>query len=166
MLQTRSMTLQKYASYWALKRQIWKCKMEFPYTAATIGAILIILQQVLMMIAGTHRGKVSIGVGFGDDKDLERKIRRHGNLAENAAIFVVVLSLAESLVGSETAIIAFGVIFLIARISHAIAFSSLAGSHGVEGASKVFVRCRMLGALGNGLSGIGLGLYLIFLLLA
>jgi len=140
--------------------------MEIPYTAATVGAILIILQQVLMMITGTYRGKVSIGVGVGDDKELERKVRRHGNLAENAAIFVVVLALAEGLVGSGVAIMVFGAIFLIARISHAIAFSSLAGSHGQEGASKLFVRCRMLGALGNGLSGIGLGLYLIYLLLA
>ncbi len=140
--------------------------MEIPYTAATVGAILIILQQVLMMIAGTHRGKVSIGVGFGDDKDLERKIRRHGNLAENAAIFIVVLSLAEGLVGSGIAIMTFGAIFVIARISHAIAFSSLAGSHGQEGASKLFVRCRVIGALGNGLSGIGLGLYLIMILLS
>ena len=73
--------------------------MEFPYVAASVGAVLIILQQILMMIAGTHRGKVNIGVGFGDDKDLERKIRRHGNLAENAAIFLVVLSFAEILSG-------------------------------------------------------------------
>lgn len=140
--------------------------MEFPYTAATVGAILIVLQQILMMITGTHRGQVKIGVGFGDDKDLERKIRRHGNLAENAAIFIVVLSLTEGLVGTGAAVMTFGAIFVVARICHALAFSSIAGSHGQDGASKAFARLRVAGALGNGLSGIGLGLYLIVMLLA
>ena len=139
--------------------------MEFPYVAASVGAVLIILQQILMMIAGTHRGKVNIGVGFGDDKDLERKIRRHGNLAENAAIFLVVLSFAEILSGGGLIVTILGILFFIARISHATAFSALSGSHLQENGSKFFVLCRLFGALGTGLSGIGLGLYLLYLLL-
>lgn len=138
--------------------------MEFPMVAAFVGAILVITQQIFMMIAGTHRGSVSIGVGVGDDKQLERKVRRHGNLAENAAIFLVVLGFAEMLSGGTLVTTALGTIFLIARISHAVAFSSLSGSHGQKNGAKVFVLCRMLGALGTGLSGILLGLYLLFLL--
>lgn len=140
--------------------------MEFPYVAASVGAVLIILQQVLMMIAGTYRGKVRIGVGFGEDKTLERKIRRHGNLAENAAIFLVVLGFAEMLSGGGLIVAILGSVFLIARLAHAIAFSSLSGSHGSEGGGRLFVLCRMLGALGTGLSGILLGLYLLYLLIA
>lgn len=140
--------------------------MDLPYTAATVAAILIILQQILMMIAGTYRAKVSVGVGTGDDKDLERKVRRHGNLAENAAIFVIVLSLTEGLFGSSTVITVFGTVFVIARLSHAAAFASLAGSHGQENASKIFPILRVIGALGTGLSGIGLGLYLLFKLMS
>lgn len=135
--------------------------MEFPQTAATVGAILLVLQQVLMMSTGIHRGKASIGVGFGDDKDLERKIRRHGNLAENGAIFVIVLGLAEGLTGGGVIIALFGVAFVLARLAHAAAFSAIAGSHGQEGASKTYVRLRMFGALTTGVSGILLGLYLI-----
>ena len=138
--------------------------MEFPTIAAFVGAILIIAQMVLMMITGTHRGKVSIGVGIGDDKNLERKMRRHGNLAENAAIFLVVLGFAEMLSGGTMVTTTLGITFLIARISHAVAFSSLSGSHGQENGAKIFVLCRMLGALGTGLCGIILGLYLLFLL--
>lgn len=138
--------------------------MDVPYTAAFVGAILIILQQVLMMITGTYRGKVSVGVGFGSDKDLERKIRRHGNLAENAAIFIVVLGFAEVISGGSLVTTAIGGTFLVARISHAIAFSSLSGSHGQENGKRIFVLCRVIGALGTGLSGIALGLYLLFLL--
>jgi uncharacterized membrane protein YecN with MAPEG domain len=138
--------------------------MEFPVTAAFVGAVLIILQMVFMMIAGTHRGKVSIGVGFGDDNELERKIRRHGNLAENAAIFLVVLGFAEVLSGGGMIATIIRLTFLVARIAHGIAFSSLSGSHGQENGAKIFVVCRLLGALGTALSGIALGLYLLFLL--
>jgi len=52
---------------------------------------------------------------MGDDRDLERKVRRHGNLAENAAIFVVVLALAE-MIGTGSAMLwALGLIFLVGR---------------------------------------------------
>ena len=139
--------------------------MEFPYVAATVGAVLIILQQVLMMMAGAHRGKAMVGVGVGSDLDLERKVRRHGNLAENAAIFLVVLSFAEILSGGGAIVTTLGAVFLFARILHVIAFASLTGSHLKDG-FKIFTLCRMGGALGSGLSGIGLGLYLLYMLLA
>ena len=139
--------------------------MEFPFTAAFVGAVLIILQQVLMVSTGRHRAGVKRGVGFGDDQDLERKIRRHGNLAENAAIFLVVLSLAEGASGGGLVTTILGVLFLAARISHAIAFSSLSGSHGQENGARIFVLCRMAGALGTALSGVALGAYLLVLLL-
>lgn len=136
--------------------------MEFPVVAALVGGFLLILQQSLMMNTGSYRGKVQVGVGFGDDRHLERKIRRHGNLAENAAIFVVVLALTEMLTGGGATITAFGVVFVLARISHAVAFNSLAGSHDKDEGSKFFLIARMMGALASGLSGIALGLYLIY----
>lgn len=138
--------------------------MEFPYIAALVGAILIIMQQVFMMITGIHRGKVARGVGFGEDNQLERKIRRHGNLAENAAIFLVVLGFAEILSGGGMATTVIGLAFLVSRIAHATAFSSLSGSHGVKDGGRFYVICRMLGALGTGFCGIALGLYLLYML--
>ena len=136
--------------------------MELPYTAATVGAVLLILQLALMMNTGTHRVKVKVGVGIGEDKDLERKMRRHGNLAENAAIFIIVLALTEGIFGGGPVVTAIGALFVLARLSHAAAFSSLAGSHGVEGASKLYPGLRVVGALGTSLCGIGLSLYLLF----
>lgn len=136
--------------------------MDIPYTAATVGAVLLIMQLVFMISTGTHRGKKMIGVGVGEDKDLERKMRRHGNLVENAAIFIVVLALTEGILGGGVAVTAFGALFVLARFSHAAAFSSLEGSHGVEGGSKLYLRLRMAGALGTSLCGIGLSLYLLF----
>lgn len=139
--------------------------MELPYTAATVGAILIIMQQALMMNTGIYRGKKLVGVGTGNDKELERKIRRHGNLAENAAIFIVVLALAEGIFGGGMVITAFGTAFVLARISHAIAFNSVAGSHGIDDGPKMYPRFRLVGALLSAFSGIGLGLYLLVQLL-
>lgn len=140
--------------------------MELPYTAAAVAAVLIILQQALMMNAGKYRGKVSIGVGVGQDKELERKVRRHGNLAENAAIFLVVLTLAEGIFGTNMFLMVVATIFVLARFSHALAFTSIAGSHGVVDSSKAYLMLRMFGALGSALGGIGLGLYLIFRLVS
>jgi len=138
--------------------------MEFPQTAALTGAFLLILQQILMMNTGTHRAKTAIGVGHGDDRNLERKSRRHGNLAENAAIFVVVLALTEGVAGGGPVITTFASLFVAARISHAIGFMSTSGSHATPDGPKFFVMFRMLGAMTTGLVGIALGGYLGYLL--
>jgi uncharacterized membrane protein YecN with MAPEG domain len=138
--------------------------VNLPYAAATLGAVLIISQQVLMMTTGAHRGTAMIGVGVGDDKNLERKVRRHGNLAENAAIFIVVLALAEGMFGSGVITTLLAGVFLAARTMHMIAFSSLAGSHGVENAPRIYLKFRMFGGMLTGVSGICLGLYVFVML--
>ena len=139
--------------------------MAFPIIAATLGAFLIILQQVLMLSVGMHRGQTGIGVGYADDRHLERKARRHGNLAENAAIFIVVLAIAELYGGPRSVIIGFAIAFAVARFSHLIGFMSLNGSHEPT-ETKLFLPFRMVGALGSVAAGAGLGLYLIYLLYA
>ncbi len=139
--------------------------MEFPATAALVGATLIILQQALMLNTGFHRAKSQIVIGTGTDRNLERKVRRHGNLAENAAIFVVVLALAELRAPESTALIYLGAAFVVARLAHSIAFVSLAGSHRTDEGSKVFLVARAIGAFGTAVSGIALGGYLAYLLL-
>ncbi|MEP3422856.1 MAG: MAPEG family protein [Erythrobacter sp.] len=134
----------------------------YPYTAALVGAFLYILQQGLMMNTGAYRGKVGVGVGVGDDRHLERKSRRHGNLAENAAIFIVVLALTEMLIGTGPIVIAFGAVFALARVSHAFAFNSLSGSHEKTEGGQKYLLARMIGALLSGLTGIALSLFLIY----
>ncbi|MEM9091030.1 MAG: MAPEG family protein [Cyanobacteria bacterium P01_F01_bin.53] len=136
--------------------------MTIPVVSATVAAVMIILQQVLMVMVGLHRAKVGIGVGVGNDNQLERKVRRHGNLAENSALFIATLALAELLGASRIVVMGFGIAFVVARISHAIAFSSLAGSHVGAKGSKVFPTMRAIGAFGTLLSGVGLGLFLAF----
>ncbi|MEM6639408.1 MAG: MAPEG family protein [Pseudomonadota bacterium] len=137
--------------------------MIFPYVATALAAFLIILQQVLMMSVGFHRAKTKVGVGVADDRNLERKVRRHGNLSENAAILVVVLALAETMGASQTVVITFAALFAVARLSHAVGFMHLDGSHNPAG-NKFFIGMRAAGATTTGFGGIALGGYVLYLL--
>lgn len=139
--------------------------MTVPIISAAVAAILMILQQLLMISVGMHRAKTGTGVGVSNDMILERKVRRHGNLAENAALFVVALTLAE-LRGTPSAIVVgFGTVFVFARLLHVIGFSSNAGSHLVDG-SKIFLLMRSAGAFGTFFTGLALGGFLLFTTIA
>ncbi|MEM6902941.1 MAG: MAPEG family protein [Pseudomonadota bacterium] len=138
--------------------------MNPPVITALLAAVLIIMQQVMLLQVGGYRRKSKIGVGFAEDANLERLIRRHGNLAENAGIFLIVLGLLELLQAPMVTVIIFAGIFFVARLFHAISFSSLGGSHGHTGSRK-FLIVRMLGAVGTSLSGIALGIYLLIYIL-
>lgn len=135
--------------------------MTIPVISAVVAAILIILQQSLMISVGMHRTKTSIGVGVGSDMTLERKMRRHGNLAENAALFVATLALTELCGAPKSIITGFGAVFVIARVLHLIGFSSSAGFHLAKG-SKAFVVMRAVGAFGTFLTGMALGGFILF----
>ena len=113
-----------------------------------------------MVMVGLHRARFGVNLGIGEDQALERKIRRHGNLAENAGLFVAVLALAEMTVVPNDVVRIIAIIFLVARLSHAIALSSVAGSHGAEG-GKIFVAARALGAFGTLGCFLALGGYLL-----
>lgn len=89
--------------------------MTIPIIAAVAGAVLIILQAILMILVGMHRIRIRINLGTGDDPALERKIRRHGNLAENAALFIVVLALAEMTVVPNNVILIIALVFIVGR---------------------------------------------------
>ncbi|MEL6162834.1 MAG: MAPEG family protein [Cyanobacteria bacterium J06628_3] len=135
-----------------------------PFISAIVAAILIILQQSLMLNVGMHRAKTSIGVGVGNDNTLERKARRHGNLAENAGLFIATLTIVELRNAPSIIITVFGAIFVVCRILHAIGFSSLVGSHGpnLSSGNKIFIVMRAIGATGTALTGLALGGFLLF----
>ena len=138
--------------------------MNIPEISITIAAVLIVMQMALMLSVGLHRASVKIGVGHGEDEALHRKIRRHANLAENAALFLVALTLAEISGASATNIGLVAGLFLAARISHALAFTSSSGSHTPQG-SVVFPALRAFGAFGTVGSGLGVSTLLLMQLL-
>jgi hypothetical protein len=138
--------------------------MNLPLITAGLSGILLATQQLLMLNVGLYRIKLRLGVGHGNDPNLERLIRRHGNLAENAGIFLVTLALTEILLGSRVVVLGFGLVFLLARILHLLGFSSLAGSHLAHG-NQAFLFCRSAGATLSAVLGILLGGYLTYTVL-
>ncbi|GAA4049311.1 MAPEG family protein [Parerythrobacter jejuensis] len=130
--------------------------MNMPIYAAALGAFIIILQVILMLTVGLQRGKGQF-IGHEGNKDLERKVRRHGNLAENSGLFVVVLALLEILTGQTTLVYVLCILFAVARVLHAVGFSSLAGSHGEDltGGRKAFAGMRAMGAFGTLATALG-----------
>ncbi|MEM7190636.1 MAG: MAPEG family protein [Pseudomonadota bacterium] len=133
--------------------------MTLPEVSIAAAAILIVMQMGLMLSVGMHRASSKIGVGFAEDEHLHRKIRRHGNLAENAALFLVALALAEISGADRFYIGLLAAVFLIARTSHAIGFSSMSGSHSPNG-SVIFPALRIVGAFGTIGSGVGVAILL------
>ncbi len=131
-----------------------------PEISLIAAAILITMQMGLMLTVGLHRGAVKIGVGHGEDEHLHRKIRRHANLAENAALFLVALALAEISGASTFYLTIFAGVFIAARVAHALAFTSTSGSHSPQG-SMLFPALRVIGAFGTVGSGIAVAALLV-----
>ena len=105
-------------------------------------------------------------MGFQDDLTLERMVRRHGNLAENAGIFIASIALLELQIGSTRLVLILCLAFAIARTLHAIGFSSAAGAYQLDsqGIGRFFLGARALGALSTVFSGIVCGFALVIAL--
>lgn len=108
--------------------------VAYPFITAITAGVLAILQSVLMLAVGMKRLKYSQGVGDGGHEDLTRVVRRHGNLAENAALFLVVLALLEMSDVNRLIVVGVAGLFVLARVSHAIAFSITTGPHPLRAA--------------------------------
>ena len=119
--------------------------MTLPVTAALAASILAVLQVILMVTVGNMRRAKSISFGDGGDAELLRLSRRHGNLIENAPMFLILLSLLEMIGGASIVVTSLAGLFIVARLSHAVALSS-------DSSPVVF---RVLGALGTVLSLLG-----------
>ena len=142
--------------------------MEISTNTAWLASYLIILQQVLMFTTGIYRSKKKHGMGTQGDITLERLVRRHGNLAENAGIFIVSIALLEILTGSTRIIFVLCWTFAIARTLHAIGFSSAYGAYKLDGQgfNRLFLISRAMGASISGLSGIVCGVAIVTALAA
>ena len=118
----------------------------FPAITAATAVILAVLQMFLKLHVARGRGKYKTGLGDGGHPGLIRRIRIHGNLAENAPLFLILLALVE--VSGQWSMfipyIALG--FVIFRLSHAFGLTISAGP-------SVF---RFVGVIGTLLAILGL----------
>jgi uncharacterized membrane protein YecN with MAPEG domain len=129
--------------------------MPLPVVSALTAGILIVVQMVLMMGVVLSRRKNRQSLADGGRPDLLRAIRRHGNFAENAAIFVAGFTLLELLGGSRPELEIMCAIFVAGRLSHVIGLS-LAKS------VNVF---RQLGVALTAFVGVALGVRLVLMAL-
>lgn len=98
--------------------------MTLPLISGYVAALIGIFQIALMLPVGVARNTSGVPLGDGGDIALLRKIRRHGNLIENAPIFLILLGFLEITGGPQMAVIGLAALFVLARFSHAFALSS------------------------------------------
>jgi len=115
-------------------------------------ACILLLQIGLMMSVGFTRVKHGQGIGDGGHHDLELRIRRHANLAENGAIFLLALALLESIGGNPTAVMILAAGFVVARVSHAVGLTLGTGPNAP----------RFIGAMGTMALGLTTGCTLLY----
>ena len=94
-----------------------------PVVSAVTAGILIIIQMVLVLFVSFVRRRDKQSLGDGGNADLLRAARRHGNFAENAAIFVVALALFELIGGGRQMTEIYAGIFILGRLAHAVGLS-------------------------------------------
>jgi uncharacterized membrane protein YecN with MAPEG domain len=97
--------------------------LVLPAVSATTAGLLLLIQMGLMYAAARQRQVARQPIGDVGDPKLLRAVRRHGNYAENAAIFIVCIALLEMLGGGRLWVEILCAGFLIGRICHAIGFS-------------------------------------------
>ena len=94
-----------------------------PVISAFTAGILILLQSALVFAAANQRRLHGPSVGEPSDVNVTRAVRRHGNLAENAAIFIACIALLEMLGGGRVWVEVLCAAFVAARVLHAFGLS-------------------------------------------
>ena len=122
----------------------------FPYWTAAAAVFLAVLQMLLMLHTARGRGKYRVGLGDGGNAAMLKRVRMHGNLAENAPLFLILLGMVE--LSGQWAIYVpwIAIAFAVIRVSHVIGLSISAG----------VTPFRFLGAVGTFLVILGLAVML------
>ncbi len=123
-----------------------------PYVSAITAAILILMQMALLYSVVRTRRRVRQSLGDGGKQEMLLAIRRHGNLAENAALFVAGFALLELLGAGHLWVAILCAVLVLARISHVI---------GLSMPDKTVNRLRVAGTAGTTLVGVALAARLL-----
>lgn len=130
--------------------------MTLPITALTAAiCAIMLLATAIATVAARFRTQASFGDA--DDQGLISSSRSHGNLAEHAPLFVILVGLLEMANASHWPLTALAVLFLSARAAHII------GLHQPHGPGKP-PKLRALGVVGTWIAyaaAIGWTLFLV-----
>ena len=122
-----------------------------PLISALTAGILIVMQMALALTVALARRRNRQSLGDGGNKDVLQAARRHGNLAENAALFIAGFTLRELLGGDRVELEILCAVFVLARVSHAIGLSM----------PNTVNRFRIIGITATIAVGVALGLTLV-----
>ena len=101
--------------------------MTMPITAV-YASLLAILYVILSYRVAQRRMRFQVGLGTGQNTDLERAVRIHGNFAEYVPFALLLLALFETGGGPAWAVHAAGAGLLVARGLHALGLTSVVGA--------------------------------------
>ena len=98
-------------------------ELTMPVVSSVTAGALILIQMGLALLVVLQRRKNRQSLGDGGNEDVLSAMRRHGNFAENAAIFIVCFTLFELIGGSRQTLEIICAVFVVGRLSHAIGLS-------------------------------------------
>jgi len=93
--------------------------MPLPITGLYVG-LTVILAIILGARIGLYRAKLGISILDGGNMDVAQRMRVHGNLMETAALTLLAMAVIEINGARSTLLHGLGIIYIIARIFHAI----------------------------------------------
>ena len=93
------------------------------YVALGVLLVLVLAVRVVM-----RRWTARIGIGDGNDKELRKRIRAHGNAVEYLPIGLLALLLLDLDGTTPVLLHACGIALIVARIAHAIGLSRTGGT--------------------------------------
>jgi uncharacterized membrane protein YecN with MAPEG domain len=125
--------------------------MILPITLTIAGAAAILHIWLSLRVSRLRR-PLKIGVGDGGNEVLARRIRAHGNFAENVPLMLVLLGFVELATGGSLYLWGAAILFILARIAHAFGMDR-------QGANPL----RVGGITISWLVLLGLGIYAILL---
>lgn len=125
--------------------------MTLPITLTMAGAAAILHVWLSLRVSRLRR-PLKIGYGDGGNEVLLRRMRAHGNFAENVPIFLVLLAVLELATGGNLILWSVAILFILARIAHAFGMDR-------AGANPL----RVGGIAASWLVLLGLGIYAILI---
>ena len=101
--------------------------MTVPFIVPAYGGLFAILGIVLSLRVSMVRQRVNVMIGSGDEPDLVRAIRAHGNFVEYVPLALLLLGFLEMQRTSAYTLHVLCLILLLGRIAHAVAISRQSG---------------------------------------
>ena len=98
-----------------------------PITLTVAGAAAILHVWLSLRVSRLRR-PLKIGVGDGGNEVLLRRMRAHGNFAENVPLMLILLGFVELATGGNLYLWAAAILFILARIAHAFGMDRPGGN--------------------------------------